>query len=232
MKAVIMAAGRGTRLLPLTKHIPKCMVKLAGKPIIGWVYDILEQVGINEVYIVAGYKKDIIWNFIKRRYSSAHMVVQKELKGTTDALRCVDEKYLGDDFLVLAADSIYSYDDIVELMKKPNSLLYTKHTKELYSLGTMEMDGDKIIHIHEKCTNPVSNIVNISAYHFTKDIYNYLDDTPFHPEYKEQIITETINRMIDDNHVFTGIEASTWYHVTYEKDLDKIERRLIWKRRE
>ena len=231
MDGIILAAGKGSRLGSITKTIPKCMVKLAGKPLIGWVYDTLLQSGIDNIYVIAGYKKDIVGEFIHRRYDDAHMVIQNHLNGTADALTHVDENKLSDSFLVLASDAIYSYEDIKELMKKPNSLLYTKQEDNLQSLGTIEMDKDNIIHIHEKKTKPVSNMVNISAYHFTKGIYNYLEDTPFHLEYKEKIITETINRMIIDGIKFTGIEASTWYHISKKEDLDNFKMRLVWKRR-
>ena len=231
MDAILLAAGRGKRMGVLTKLTPKCMVKLAGKPLIGWVYDVLLQAGIDNIYIVAGYKKDVLGEFIHRRYDNAHIVIQKRLNGTADALTHVSENLLSDSFLVLASDAIYSYEDIKELMKKPNSLLYTKYDEDLHTLGTIEMNNDNIIHIHEKKTKPVSNIVNISAYHFTKGVYNYLEDTPFHPEYKEQIITETINRMIIDGIEFTGIEASTWYHISKKEDIDNFKGRLVWKRR-
>jgi len=225
MDAIILAAGRGKRMGSMTRKIPKCMVKLFDKPLIGWVYDGLIQAGIENIYVVAGYKKDILWEFINRRYDNAHMVIQKRLNGTADAITYVNEKHLNDSFLVLASDAIYSHKDIKKLMKHPNSLLYSKQKGDLQSLGTIEMDKNNIIHIHEKKTTPISNMVNISAYHFTKEVYNYLEDTPFHTEYKEKIITETINRMIIDGIKFTGIKASMWYHITKKEDIDNFKMR-------
>ena len=145
MDGIILAAGKGSRLGSITKTIPKCMVKLAGKPLIGWVYDTLLQSGIDNIYVIAGYKKDIVGEFIHRRYDDAHMVIQNHLNGTADALTHVDENKLSDSFLVLASDAIYSYEDIKELMKKPNSLLYTEQEEDLqFKMSNLEDEVDSV----------------------------------------------------------------------------------------
>ena len=58
MKAIILAAGLGSRLMPLTKEMPKSMLKVGGKPILKWIVDNLKSCGIHEIIIVTGYKQD------------------------------------------------------------------------------------------------------------------------------------------------------------------------------
>ena len=60
MKAIILAAGLGSRLMPLTKEMPKSMLKVGGKPILEWIVENLKSCGIHEIFIVTGYKQDKI----------------------------------------------------------------------------------------------------------------------------------------------------------------------------
>ena len=63
MKAIILAAGLGSRLMPLTKEMPKSMLKVGGKPILKWIVGNLKSCGIHEIIIVTGYKQDKIKEF-------------------------------------------------------------------------------------------------------------------------------------------------------------------------
>ena len=65
MKAVILAAGEGTRLKPYTETIPKVMLPVANKPIIAYVVDALRKSGITEIIIVVGYKKEAIMEYFQ-----------------------------------------------------------------------------------------------------------------------------------------------------------------------
>src|SRR2546429_5169036 len=60
MKAIILAAGQGTRLLPLTEHRPKCMVEIAGKPLLYWQLEVLRNCGVTNIGLVTGYKAQSI----------------------------------------------------------------------------------------------------------------------------------------------------------------------------
>ena len=108
MKAVILAAGQGSRLRPLTEDRPKGMVEIAGKPIIGWQIDLLRRRGIEQIAIVTGYKASAVdglgtQRFENPEYDSTNMV---------HSLFCADE-FLDDDVLVSYGDILYS-DDVLE----------------------------------------------------------------------------------------------------------------------
>ncbi len=64
-RAILIAAGRGKRLGPHTEDIPKCMVEVAGRPILGWVWRALEAVGVEELVVIRGYRGDILTKFVR-----------------------------------------------------------------------------------------------------------------------------------------------------------------------
>lgn len=64
-RAILIAAGRGKRLGPHTEDIPKCMVEVAGRPILGWVWRALEAVGVSELVVIRGYKGDVLESFVR-----------------------------------------------------------------------------------------------------------------------------------------------------------------------
>lgn len=87
MKAVILAAGKGTRMFPLTKVIPKTLVEVGGRPLIEHIIDSFPSV-VDEFIVVVGYKGNLIKNHLSLVFPNKHItyVRQKELSGTADAL--------------------------------------------------------------------------------------------------------------------------------------------------
>lgn len=226
MKAVIMCAGKGVRLKPLTDDKPKAMVPILGVPIVSWTIKSLHECGIKDIIIVYGYKGEVIEEVFGKS-EGITLVKQEDQEGTAHAVSLVEE-LVDDNFLVLAGDTIYFAEHIEDLMNKVNSILYTSHFSKLKEFGTIEFDkyGD-IVCIHEKKTDPVSNKVNVSGYHLTKDIFKYIEKTPL--THNEYILTETINMMIKDKIRFTGTEIKDWNHISYMSDLERIEDNF-WRR--
>jgi choline kinase len=64
-RAILIAAGRGKRLGTHTDEVPKCMVEVAGKPILGWVWDALSSVGVDELIVIRGYRGDVLEQFVR-----------------------------------------------------------------------------------------------------------------------------------------------------------------------
>src|SRR5207244_3338799 len=64
-RAILIAAGRGKRLGPHTEEIPKCMVEVGGRPILGWVWRALERAGVDELVVIRGYRGDVLERFVR-----------------------------------------------------------------------------------------------------------------------------------------------------------------------
>jgi len=226
MKIIILAAGKGSRLKPLTDIIPKCMVKVNGKPIINHIYgNILRAIQNSELYIICGYKADTLINHCKKNSIKATFIYQPKPDGTANAIFLVKE-HMNEDFIVLSGDILYSVDEIEYLARIKNSILYTKMNERLYEYGTLEITGNKVKYINEKSTNPTSKLVNCGAYHFTEDVFEYIAETEIDNRFGEKIITNTINLMIEDGIKFTGIPIKYLNEISYPEDIKKVEDRI------
>lgn len=120
MKAVIFAAGLGSRLRPLTDEIPKPMIKIGGKPILQHTLEALPD-SVSEVIMVIGYKGGVIRDHFGS--SAIRFVEQAELRGTYDALSCA-QPFLDGPFLALNGDDLYAKSDLERLIAaKPFTML-------------------------------------------------------------------------------------------------------------
>ena len=87
MKAVILAAGKGTRMLPLTENIPKVLVPIADKPFLWYLLKNLQKAGITEFGLIVGYKRELIRDFIKHeKIEGITFIEQNKQLGTGHAL--------------------------------------------------------------------------------------------------------------------------------------------------
>ena len=116
MKAVVLAAGKGTRLKPLTNTRPKHLIPVAGKPILEHVLLALKKAGIHEIYIIVGYRAEMI----KDRFSDGsslglkiEYIVQPKLLGTADAIKTA-QPYVDENFLVVYGDLLFTPKTIIE----------------------------------------------------------------------------------------------------------------------
>lgn len=113
MKTVILAAGLGSRLSPITKFIPKPMISLAGKPIIQYIIEDLTSFGISDIGIVVGYKEDIIKKFFKTEKKLSENITfisQKTISGTGNALLSAKDYVDGKNFLLYLSDTLINND--------------------------------------------------------------------------------------------------------------------------
>jgi glucose-1-phosphate thymidylyltransferase len=112
MKVVILAAGKGVRMLPLTETIPKVLVEINGKPFLYYVLKNLQKAGYTDFGIVVGYKKEQIESFLKEYHFKATLIEQKEQLGTGHAVLCA-ESFVGDeDCVVIGGDNLWGVEDL------------------------------------------------------------------------------------------------------------------------
>jgi glucose-1-phosphate thymidylyltransferase len=88
MQAVILAAGEGKRVRPLTRSRPKALIPVANRPIIEYVIEALLKNGIRDIVVVAGYRKEQVTRFLNQLDVTVEVVVQTKQLGTAHALQC------------------------------------------------------------------------------------------------------------------------------------------------
>ena len=104
---LILAAGQGKRLRPLTDNIPKCMVKYKNKPIIDHILKAAKCCGIEEIAIVTGYKKNVLEEYLKKTKISFYTNNKFDSTNMVNTLFCAKE-FMNDDLIISYADIVYS----------------------------------------------------------------------------------------------------------------------------
>jgi UDP-N-acetylglucosamine diphosphorylase / glucose-1-phosphate thymidylyltransferase / UDP-N-acetylgalactosamine diphosphorylase / glucosamine-1-phosphate N-acetyltransferase / galactosamine-1-phosphate N-acetyltransferase len=221
MKAVILAAGEGKRLRPLTNKIPKPMVKVGGKPILEYTLTILPK-EITEVVLVVGYRKEAIQDYFGDSFGGRKIIYveQPEMKGTGDALLHAQPFLDHEPFLLLYADDLYHPEDIAACVKGDARILVKEHQRpERFGVCRIEEDG-RVVEILEKRENPPSNLVNIGVYYLTSRIFEF--PPTFSEVHGEYFFTEQLSAMAQEYPIYVE-RARFWHPIGYPEDLPGAE---------
>ena len=191
MDAVILCAGKGTRLLPLTENRPKPMLPVGGKPILEHIVEKVEDL-VENIYLVVKYKKDVIIDHF-RDHPKVKFVEQGEVDGTGYALLSA-KKYLGDEFLVINGDIVFE-DDLRGILSHKNAIgLVEVENPEDYGVVVLDEEG-KVVEIEEKPKDPRSNLINGGIYKFQSDILDILED--LEPSERGEVeLTDAVNELL------------------------------------
>lgn len=173
MQAVILAAGEGVRLRPLTLERPKPLIKVDGKTLLEHNLDQLVGL-VDEVILVIGYKGNMIRDYIGNEYQSIKIkyIEQQKQLGTGHALMQV-EGLVKEKFLLLMADDLYSKEDITVCLEHDLCVL-AKRVENPERFGVFLLDGNKIKDVIEKPKTFVGNLINTGCGVFDKRIFDEL----------------------------------------------------------
>lgn len=176
-QAVVLAAGEGRRLRPLTYTRPKCMIQLAGKPILVHVLENLKSAGVQEATIVVKYKKETIVDYFSKRNLGLKLnfVEQGEKYGTAAAFLC-GEGFVTDTFFGVAGDIITEASALKGLAQSHEGEVSAclKAVDDASEYGTAVLRAGRISAFEEKVKNPKSNLANCSLYAFEPSIFGKL----------------------------------------------------------
>jgi NDP-sugar pyrophosphorylase family protein len=238
MQAVILAAGRGSRLHPITVDRSKAMLPILGKPMIERVMESIAANGIREFVVVVSPDDRDVTRFFQQESSldaEVAFVTQPERKGSGDALRWAAPLIRGE-FIQSACDNLVSADDIrrmVELWSaapRSNALLSLIKVlpEDIPKTGIVEFDGTWVKRIVEKprLEEAPSNIASMPLYCFTPQILDYLDDLPLSPR-GEYEIQPAIQALIDHHGGVRGIMFASRLTLTAAVDLLAINRQFL-----
>ena len=213
MKCVILAAGEGKRMHPLTYTRPKVMLPIAGKPILEWNLLNARAAGLKEFVFVVSYKSEMVreyfgngkpWN-VKITY-----VNQGKAMGTAHAIGTVEP--FVNECIVLCGDTIFGVNDIKHIAEKGTKIGLVR-IDNATDYGIVELKGNRVIKINEKMEHPSSNIINAGIYHFNKQIFKFIRKTEKSPR-GEFEITDSINMLISREQV-AGVFLKEWRDVVY-----------------
>jgi len=173
MQAVFLAAGRGTRLRPLTYHVPKPMIRVAGKNLIEHNIDKLPE-EIDEIVFVVGHLAEQIMNHFGDEYRGKKIkyVKQNKLLGTGHAIHtCRD--ILRDRFLVMMGDDVYDKEDIKRCVSHEQCIL-TQEVSGKFSGGRILLNSNGTLEgILEGIHNRSKSLANVGLYVIKKEFFDY-----------------------------------------------------------
>ncbi|MGB5793481.1 nucleotidyltransferase family protein [Poseidonibacter sp.] len=222
MKALLLAAGLGTRLRPLTNTIPKCLVSINGKALLEYWLENLSKVGISEFLINTHYFNEKVEEFVNnsRFKNQITLVYEKELLNTGGTILHNKNFFKKDeDFMLIHADNLCfcDFNDFINTHKNRDKdcditmMLFKTQTPK--SCGIVELNEKNIVQkFHEKVENPPSNLANGAVYICSSKIITFLEDLNKNDiDFSLDVIPNYLGRI------------NTFLNDTYHRDIGTID---------
>ena len=219
MECVILAAGEGKRMRPLTATRPKVMIPLANRPMTYHLVCAARDAGIREFLFVVGYREQEVRQYFGDGSDlgvSIRYITQRHQRGTADALRAAADQVSGW-FLLLNGDMVIRSQDIAGITQHKTFRIGVFHSGHPEDFGVVLMEGDKVINLHEKSDKPQSNLINAGVYFLSDEIFAALRSVEASPR-GEYELTDALSGLIGEGRL-TGYPLSSWLDVGYPWDL-------------
>jgi len=215
LKAFLLAAGLGTRLRPITDTVPKCMVEIKGKPLLGhWLDMISASDEIEQIFVNTHYLAEQVETFIaKSSYAdNVNLIHEKELMGTAGTLYHHRERFLTCPLMLIHADN-YSVFDMAAFIRSHRErpadcpiTMMTFRTDTPKSCGIVRVNHCGVVtDFFEKVDNPPDNLANGAVYIIEPEVVNALDKGVF--DFSTQVLPGYMNRIF------------TFENTTYHRDI-------------
>ena len=219
MKCVILAAGEGKRMRPLTSRIPKVMIPVANRPILEHLIRAVRDAGITDILLVVGYGEDVVRTYFGdglRLGVTLQYSTQRRQRGTGDALRSASG-LLKERFLLLNGDMILKKEDLEELIHADAPCMATFRSDHPDEYGTVRISDGCVTSLEEKAPVPSSDIINAGAYLLDPDIFRVLQSIPL-SERGEYELTDAL-RLYIDRHELHAHPLRYWCDIGFPWDL-------------
>ena len=183
MRALLLAAGFGTRLRPITNAIPKCMVPILGRPLLEYWLEMLESAGVKEIIINTHYLSEVVSDFVShsRWNDLITLVHEEELLGTGGTILNNAHRLAGGPFLVAHADNLTRFSVLdfyhthMTRPRKTDITMMLFRTDKPTESGIVELDGQGIVtKFYEKVANPPGDLANGAVYIFEPSVLEQL----------------------------------------------------------
>ena len=225
-KAIILCAGEGTRLRPLTSLCPKHLLPVAGQPLVGWVLNDLAAVGIREVGLVVGYHADAIMRYVGEGAQwdlGITYLTQEQPLGLAHAVNTARE-FVGDQpFLVYLGDNVLEA-GLAEFVNRfsesqADVSILVKEVDDPRQYGVVELEGEAVVRMVEKPAHPRSNLAIVGVYALNSVIFDAIDH--IQPSARgEYEITDAIQWVLDNQGQVTAHKLDGfWGDVASPADL-------------
>ena len=216
MKVIVPLAGKGTRLLPLTKRVPKPLIHVAGRPVMDHVMDTLQGLDVDELIVITGHLKETVERYIVDHYPiKARFVEQKTLDGTAGAINLA-RPYVDGPVLIVFVDTLFDADMSLIKTSTADGIIWAKEVEDYQRFGVIVTDPrGHMAQIVEKPNTPISRLANIGLYYIRdwrtlfEGIAAVMGRAPgIGGEY---YLTDAFQYMVDSGRKLTVAEVGGWY---------------------
>lgn len=232
MKAVVLAAGEGTRMRPLTANLPKPLLLVAGKPFLRHTLEAVRAAGIKEVTVLIGWQGQRIRESFGRGEELGLSITYEEQAqrlGTAHAIGSL-RAHVDGPFLSLNGDIVVSGEALKEMVaqhrKARGPMMAVAEVPDPQAYGVVEVDDGKVVGLEEKPRSPKSHLINAGIYVFDTDIFSLIDKTPKSSR-GEYEITDTIRTLMASEDVHAFRLPGEWIDVGRPWDLLRANATLL-----
>ena len=220
VKALLLAAGLGTRLSPLTDNWPKCLMPIGNRPLLEYWLGTLYSSGVSEVLVNLHHHSEKVQEFLNRsRFEGwVSSVFEDTLLGTAGTLRANKEYFQGFTTLLVHADN-WCQCDFADFLNyhhnhRPDHCPITMMTFESptpETCGIVETDDDGVVYaFHEKSNNPPGNQANGAVYLLEPEILNWILENPGISDFSTEVLPHFIGRI------------ATWHNQVIHRDIGSL----------
>jgi UDP-N-acetylglucosamine diphosphorylase/glucosamine-1-phosphate N-acetyltransferase len=220
LKAVILAAGEGSRMRPLTYTRPKVMLPIANRPILEHLLIEAIAAGIKEFIFVVGYHDEAVLGYFGdggKWHVQIDYVKQRKQLGTADAVRMVSELVTGS-FLLMNGDMSIGRGDIKAMAARKETTMASIEVGDTRDLGAVEVNKGFVVHIYEKAENPPTRLANAGLYLLIPDIFDAISRTEKSPR-GEYELTDSLTLLMEAGHKIACHTIGQWLDISYPWDL-------------
>ncbi len=220
MKGLVLVAGKGTRLRPITHTLPKHMIPLVGKPMMQYSIEHLIKAGVRDIGIVVGYLRDKIMEYFgdgSMFGANFEYIIQEPQRGIAHAIS-VSREYIGDEpFVVYLGDNILR--EGISKFKKEfeasdyDALILLAYTRDPTRFGVAKFKDGKVVRLVEKPKKPPSNYALVGVYFFREIVFEAIKHLK--PSWRGELeITDTIQWLIDHGYMVKHHIINGWWKDT------------------
>ena len=221
MKALLLAAGFGSRLMPYTSSLPKCLMPINGKPLLEFWLEEAARLGCSNVLVNTHYLRDQVSRFLSRKHLKGRVqeCYEVELLGTAGTIRRNSHDLVDSTVLLAHADNLClcDFEDFLDFHKhrRPRGTVMTMMTFETDSpqnCGIVKQDEDGVVvAFHEKVNRPPGNVANAAVYLLEPDVVEWIRDNPNVTDFSTEVIANFIGKI------------ATWHNSEINVDIGTVE---------
>ncbi len=216
MKGMVLAAGKGTRLLPLTGEVPKPMAPVVGKPIIQHIFELLAGSGVGEVHVNVHHLADAILDCYGEEArvdgTAVHFTRESELMGTAGGVKRIADRF-DETFVVVMGDALTDVDvrDVVAFHKERQALatLALMPVSDTSQYGVVRLDGEGNIVAFQEKPDPkeaISTLANTGIYVLEPEALRYVPEDTFF-----DFANDLFPRLLEAGERFVGYEGDFYW---------------------